>query len=120
MTRVKRGTTSLKHRRNILRKAKGYRFGRSKKEAQAKEALLHAGVYAFAHRRKKKGDFRQLWQIKINAGSREHGISYSNFIDALQKKMEGFSNETQRCEAFYAISVNKRLVKLNPKLMPKV
>ncbi|MBI2109121.1 MAG: 50S ribosomal protein L20 [Parcubacteria group bacterium] len=93
MSRVKRGTTSLKHRKNILRKAKGYRFGRSKKERQAKEALLHAGVYAFAHRRKKKGDFRQLWQIKINAAVREHGISYSMFIDKLHKKGLGLNRK---------------------------
>ena len=93
MTRVKRGTTSIKHRRNILKKAKGYRFGRSKKERQAKEALLHAGVYAFAHRRKKKGDFRQLWQIKINAAVREEGVSYSKFMDALKKKNIGLNRK---------------------------
>ena len=93
MPRVKRGTTSLKHRRNILRKAKGYRFGRSKKERQAKEALLHAGVYAFAHRRKKKGDFRQLWHVKINAAAREEGLSYSKFMHALKKKNIGLNRK---------------------------
>ncbi|MDP3726557.1 MAG: 50S ribosomal protein L20 [bacterium] len=93
MTRVKRGTTSLKHRKKVLRKAKGYRFGRSKKERQAKEALLHAGVYAFQHRRKKKRDFRALWQIKINAAAREHGISYSKLIHALNKKKIGLNRK---------------------------
>ena len=93
MTRVKRGTTSLKYRRKILRKAKGFRFGRSKKERQANEALLHAGVYAFAHRRKKKRDFRELWQIKINAAVREHGISYSTFMHALNKKKIGLNRK---------------------------
>ena len=86
MTRVKRGTTALKRRRSVLKAVKGYRFGRSTKERQAKEATLHAGVYAFAHRKDKKGDFRRLWQIKINAAVRPFGVSYSKFIDTLKKK----------------------------------
>jgi len=85
MARVKRGTTSLRRRRNTLSQVKGYRFGRSKKERQAKEALYHAGVYAFAHRRNKKGDYRRMWQIKINAAVRTYGLSYSKFIDKLKK-----------------------------------
>ncbi len=84
--RVKRGTTSLKRRRNILKAVKGYRFGRSTKERQAKEAIAHAGAHSFAHRRKKKNDFRRLWQIKINASARENGISYNKLIYALKKK----------------------------------
>ena len=86
MVRVKRGTTALKRRRNVLAKTKGYRWGRSKKEKQAKEAMLHAGNHAFAHRRKKKGDFRKLWTVKINSEVRKHGISYSQFINKLQTK----------------------------------
>lgn len=86
MTRVKRGTTSLKRRRNILKQVKGYRFGRSTKERQAKEAIRHAGNHAFAHRRTKRRDFRRLWQVQINAAVRQGGLSYSKFIDALKKK----------------------------------
>jgi len=86
MSRVKRGTTSLKTRRNVLQRVKGYQFGRSKKERQAREAIAHAGNHAFSHRRKKKGDFRQLWTVKLNAALRPLGISYSKFIDALNKK----------------------------------
>ena len=86
MARVKRGTTSLKKRRSVLKMAKGYRHGRSKKERQAREAILHAGVHAFAHRRDKKNDFRKLWNIKINAAVRPLDYSYSKFIDALKKK----------------------------------
>ena len=85
MTRVKRGVTSLKRRRKILKQAKGYRFGRGTKEREAKQAIIRAGQHAFAHRRKKKGDFRKLWQIKINAAVRPFGFSYSKFIDALKK-----------------------------------
>ncbi|OGJ00796.1 50S ribosomal protein L20 [Candidatus Nomurabacteria bacterium RIFCSPLOWO2_12_FULL_37_8] len=86
MTRVKKGVHALKRRRSILKQTKGFRHGRSTKERQAKEALLHAGNYSFAHRKDKKSHNRKLWNIKINAGSRELGISYSRFIDALKKK----------------------------------
>ena len=86
MTRVKRGTTSAKHRRNVLAQVKGYRFGRSTKEIQANDAIAHAGAYAFAHRRDKKNVFRRLWTVKMNAALRPLGFSYSKFIDALRKK----------------------------------
>jgi len=86
MARVKRGTTSLKTRRNVLKRVKGYQFGRSKKERQAREAIAHAGNHAFAHRRKKKGDFRRLWTVKLNAALRPLGTTYSKFIDVLTKK----------------------------------
>ena len=86
MTRVKKGVHALKRRRSVLKQTKGMRHGRSTKERQAKEALLHAGSYAFAHRKDKKGHNRTLWNIKINAGARELGISYSKLIDLLKKK----------------------------------
>ena len=85
MTRVKKGVHALKRRRSVLKQTKGFRHGRSTKERQAKEAILHAGNYAFAHRKDKKSHNRKLWNIKINAGSRELGLSYSKFIDALKK-----------------------------------
>ncbi|MDB5266664.1 MAG: rplT [Parcubacteria group bacterium] len=85
MTRVKKGVNALKSRRNILRKVKGYRHGRSTKERQANEAIFHAGTYAFAHRRDKKGDFRRLWNVKMSASLKELGTSYSKFINALKK-----------------------------------
>ena len=86
MTRVKRGTISLKRRKNVLAKVKGYRFGRSTKEREAKVAIKHAGAHAFAHRKDKKADKRALWQAKINAAVRPLGITYSRFIEALKKK----------------------------------
>lgn len=86
MTRVKRGTTSLKTRRNVLKQVKGYRFGRSTKERQAREAIAHAGTHAFAHRKDKKGDFRRLWNIRINAAARMLGLSYSSLIGKLKKE----------------------------------
>lgn len=86
MTRVKKGVNALKYRRNLLKMTKGYRFGRSTKERAAQDAVFHAGTYAFAHRRDKKGDFRRLWNVRINAGLRPLGFTYSKFIGALKKK----------------------------------
>lgn len=86
MTRVKKGVNALKSRKNILRKVKGYRFGRSNKEKQAQEAIFHAGAYAFAHRRDKKGDMRRLWNVRINAALRENGLTYSKFMGEMKKK----------------------------------
>ena len=86
MARVKKGLNALKTRRNVLKQVKGYRFGRSKKERQAYEAIYHAGTYAFAHRRDKKGDFRKLWNIRLNSALHANGLSYSKFIGALKKK----------------------------------
>lgn len=85
MPRVKRGTIAQKRRRNLLSEAKGYRFGRSKKEREAKVAVTKAGAYARAHRRTKKNDFRRLWNIQINAAVRPYGLSYSQFINLLKK-----------------------------------
>jgi large subunit ribosomal protein L20 len=94
MARVKGGVNSAKKRRGILAMTKGYRFGRSTKVKQAKEAIFHAGKYAFAHRRDKKNDYRKLWNVRINAGLDTLGtvveatgkpLSYSRFIGALNK-----------------------------------
>lgn len=76
----------MKRRRNVLAQVKGFRFGRSTKERQATEALLHAGTYAFAHRKDKKSDRRKLWTVRINAALRELGLTYSKFIAMLKKK----------------------------------
>lgn len=93
MARVKRGVTKLKRRRNILAQTKGYRFGRKSKERMAKTAIMHAGSYAFAHRKDKKNDFRRLWTVRINAAVRAFDISYSKFIDALKKKEIGLDRK---------------------------
>jgi large subunit ribosomal protein L20 len=86
MSRVKRGTIKNKKRINVLKQVKGYRFGRSTKEAAAKEAINHAGTYAFAHRKDKKNDFRTLWNIKISAESTKEGLSYSKLIGKMKEK----------------------------------
>ncbi len=93
MPRVKGGVHALKRRRNILGRAKGFRFGRGNKESAARDALMHAGAYAFAHRKDKKSDRRRLWQVKINAGSRAEGLSYSKLMGALKKKNVGLDRK---------------------------
>jgi len=86
MTRVKRGTISLKRRRNILQLVKGFRHGRKSKERLAIEALKHAGRNSFRDRRKKKSEKRKLWQIKINGALSQYGRSFSSFINLLDTK----------------------------------
>jgi len=85
MARVKRGKSHTKKRRTLLKQVKGYHWGRKNLIKQAKTAVIKAGAYAYRDRRNKKRDFRALWQIKINAGVRELGMSYSKFMGALKK-----------------------------------
>jgi len=84
MPRVKRGTTHVKKRRKLLKAVKGYKWGRKNLIKLAKTARTKAGAHAFVDRRKKKRTSRSLWQIKISAFVKEHGISYSRFINALK------------------------------------
>lgn len=86
MPRVKRGTTHVKKRRKLLAKVKGFRWGRKNLIKLAKTAATKAGAHAYADRKKKKANFRGLWQIKIGAAVREQDLSYSKFIDLLKKK----------------------------------
>lgn len=86
MSRVKKAVHARKFRRNLLRKTKGYRHARSKKERAAWEAYVHAGKYSFRDRRKKKSNFRRLWNVRINAALRAEGTTYSAFMGKLKKK----------------------------------
>lgn len=83
MSRVK-STASRKHRK-ILKRARGFKQARRTRIQTAKEAILHAGQYAYNGRRLKKRDLRALWIVRLNAAVRENGLSYSKFIDALSK-----------------------------------
>lgn len=93
MTRVKRGKIALKRRRNVLARTKGFRWGGKSKERTAKVRLLKAGIHAFQDRRKKKRNFRKLWQVQINAATRENGMSYSVFIDRLKRANVGLDRK---------------------------
>ena len=85
MARVKRGVHAKKNHKKVLEKAAGYYGLRSRSFRQANEAVMHAEAYAFRDRRARKGEFRKLWIQRINAATREHGMSYSRFIDGLTK-----------------------------------
>lgn len=84
MPRVKRAKIHLKKRRNLLKKAKGYKWGRKNLIRRASEAVVKAGVNAYFDRRIKKRDARALWQIKISAFAKNRGLSYSKFIHLLK------------------------------------
>ena len=84
MARVKRGVHARKHHKAILEEAQGYYGNKSRSFRAANEAVMHAGNYAFRDRRARKGDFRKLWIQRINAATREHGMSYSRFINGLK------------------------------------
>ena len=84
MARVKRAVHSKKKRRATLERAQGYYGNKSRSYKAANEAVMHAGRYAFRDRRARKGDFRKLWIQRINAATREHGMSYSRFINGLK------------------------------------
>ncbi len=86
MTRVKRGTISNKRRKNILRQAKGFKWGRKNKFKSAKEALMKAWKYTYRDRRTKKRVFRREWNSVINIACRKNNTTYGNFIHNLKQK----------------------------------
>ena len=83
--RIKRGVNGVKKRRKIMRQAKGYFGAKSKLYRIAREAVMKSGNYAFAGRRRKKRDFRQLWIARINAAARANGMNYSTLMHGLKK-----------------------------------
>jgi large subunit ribosomal protein L20 len=85
MARVKRGVHAAKKRRTTLERAAGYRGQRSRLFIKAKEQVTHSMVYAFDHRKDKKGDFRSHWIQRINAGARANGMTYNRFIQGLKE-----------------------------------
>jgi large subunit ribosomal protein L20 len=84
MARVKRAVNAHKKRRAVLEAASGYRGQRSRLYRKAKEQVTHSLVYAYADRRSREGDFRQLWIQRINAASRSHDLTYNRFIQGLK------------------------------------
>ena len=85
MPRVKRGVQAHAKHKKVLKKAKGYRGARSKVYRVAVQAVTKAGQYAYRDRRQRKRQFRALWIARINAASRQCGMSYSRFMDGLNK-----------------------------------
>ena len=85
MARVKKGVTAHRRHKKLLGKAKGYYNARRKVYRVAKQAVTKALQYAYIGRKQKKRNFRALWIVRINAGAREFGLSYSRLIDGLKK-----------------------------------
>lgn len=84
MARVKRGVTSHRRHKKILKRAKGFYGNRSKIYRVANQSVMRAQMYAYAHRKLVKRDYRKLWIARINAACRVNGISYSKFINGLK------------------------------------
>lgn len=85
MPRVKRGVRGARRRKDVMKKASGYRGGRSKLMRTAMEAVDKAEQHAYKHRRTKKREFRKLWSVRIGIASKQEGMSYSKFMGALKK-----------------------------------
>ena len=85
MPRVKRGVQARARHKKVLKAAKGYYGARSRTFKVAKQAVIKAGQYAYRDRRVKKRSFRALWIQRINAGARQHGLTYSQFMNGLNK-----------------------------------
>ena len=84
MARVKRAVNAHKKRREVLEQASGYRGQRSRLYRKAKEQTLHSATYAYRDRKKRKGDFRQLWITRINAAARQNDMTYNRFMQGLK------------------------------------
>jgi large subunit ribosomal protein L20 len=85
MARVKRGVVAKARHKKVLKQAKGYYGARRKVYRVAKQAVIKAGQYAYRDRRTRKRQFRRLWIVRINAAARQFGLSYSRFMDGLNK-----------------------------------
>ena len=85
MPRVKRGVVKKRRHKRVLKMTKGHRGSRHRLYRQARESLLKALTYSYAHRKEKKGDMRRLWILRINAAARAHGLSYSRLINSLKQ-----------------------------------
>ena len=85
MTRVKGGSRAHQRHVKVLKLARGYRGAKSKLYRPAHEQVMHSLAYAYAHRKDRKGDFRKLWIARINAAARMNGMSYSRFINGLNR-----------------------------------
>ena len=93
MPRAKRGFKARRRRNRILKHASGFHSARSRLFAYAKEVVMKAWVYAYAHRKRKKRDFRRLWIARINAAARQNGTSYSCLMHGLKKANVGLDRK---------------------------
>ncbi len=116
MARVKGGVVTRRKHKKVLDMAKGYRMTRSKQIKKAKEALLHAGEYAFHGRKLKKREFRKLWITRLNASVHEMGMKYSVFIHQLKtNSIELDRKILSRIAVDYPETFKKIVEKVQPK-----
>ncbi len=109
--RVKRGTTTRKKHKKILKQTKGMSHARTSSVRKAREALLHSMSYAYRDRRTKKRDFRKLWVTRISAACRENGVRYSEFIKSLKDRNIELDRKILADLAATEPSVFKKLIK---------
>lgn len=109
MVRVKRGKSARKKKRRLFLQVKGFRWGRKNRLRLAKDALRHALARSYVGRKRKKRDFRNLWQIQINSACRQEGISYSKFIHGLKKNNIGLDRK-----------ILSQLIQSNPEIFKKI
>ena len=112
MTRVKNSVATRARRKKVLKRAKGYFGSKHRLFKTAQEQVMHSERYAFRDRKQKKRDFRKLWITRINAGCRENGISYSRFIDGLNKAGVEVNRKMLSELAIYDIEAFANLVKV--------
>jgi large subunit ribosomal protein L20 len=112
MAKIKHSVATRRRKKRLLKKTKGFWGDRSKQFQQARRSLMHALVYAYRDRRKKKIEFRQLWISRINAACRGSGITYSKFISGLKKSKIGLDRKILADLAVKDSAVFKKLVEI--------
>ena len=112
MAKIKHSVATRRRKKRLLKKTKGFWGDRSKQFQQARRGLMHALVYAYRDRRKKKIEFRRLWISRINAACRSSGITYSKFINGLKKSKIGLDRKILADLAVKDSTVFKKLVEI--------
>jgi large subunit ribosomal protein L20 len=115
MPRAKRGFKARRRRNRILKQASGFHSARSRLYAYAKEVVMKAWVYAYAHRKRRKRDFRRLWIARINAAARHHGLSYSRLVHGLRQANVGLDRKILSDLAIHDSAAFAEVVKLASK-----
>ncbi|WP_394822853.1 50S ribosomal protein L20 [Pendulispora albinea] len=118
MPRAKRGFKARRRRNRILKHASGFHSARSRLFAYAKEVVMKAWVYAYAHRKRKKRDFRRLWIARINAAARTNGTSYSRLVHGLKTANVGLDRKVLSDLAITDAAVFQQIVELANKSVP--
>ena len=112
MAKIKHSVATRRRKKRVLKAAKGFWGDRSKQFQQARRSLMHALVYAYRDRRKKKIEFRRLWISRINAACRSSGITYSKFINGLKKSKIALDRKILADLAIKDSTVFKKLVEI--------